>query len=117
MTRLRRLVVSAVFVVLTVPAAASEVVTFEALTIAATAVGLATTTTSPTGERQIRQCSGRLATAQVRYRWDGTDPVAGTGTLLEIGDVVEIGSHEDAVAIRFIRTGATSGVLSIHCWR
>ena len=81
-------------------------VVFEALTIAGTSVGITSTTYSPSGQPQMNHCIGRLATAQVRYRYDGTAPTASTGTLVEIGDQVVMDAHWKAAAIRFIRTGA-----------
>lgn len=106
-------------VLLTVGLSASDLVTYESLTVDATAggVGLAATTINPTGRGQVNSCAGRLETAQIRFRWDGTGPTASEGMLLEVGDTVVIGTHEDARRIRFIRTGATSGVLKLSCWQ
>lgn len=115
---MRRLLLALLLLGLTVPARSSEFSTYESLTVDATTggVGLATATLNPTARPQINGCAGRLETAQVRYRWDGTGPTASEGQLLEVGDTVLIGSHEDARRIRFIRTGATSGVLKVSCW-
>jgi hypothetical protein len=96
---------------------ASDLVTYESITVAATAVGFTTTTTNPAGTSQMSQCSLRLETAQVRFRWDGQAPTATEGVILDIGDVLAIRSNEDARRMLFIRTGATSGVLKAHCWR
>jgi hypothetical protein len=96
-------------------ASGSQVVTYESVTVGATAVGLAATTLDPTGRGQMTHCTGRLETAQIRFRYDGTDPTASEGTPLEVGDVLEIDSHEDAARLKMIRTGGTSGVLKVHC--
>jgi hypothetical protein len=84
---------------------------FESITVAATAVGLSSATYS--GKQA---CEFRLETAQVRYRFDGTDPTSAEGVLLEVGDVVSIPNIAAARQTKFIRTGATSGTLKGHCW-
>lgn len=96
---------------------AAQVVTYESITVTDTAVAISTATIAPAGPGYIDACEGRLETAQIRYRWDGTAPTAAEGTLLEVGDVLPIETYDDALRIRFIRTGSTSGVLKIHCWR
>lgn len=96
---------------------AADFVTFESLTVAATAVGITSTTINPAGQPQMLKCSARLETAQVRFRYDGTAPTAAEGTLLEVGEIMDINDPQTATAIKFIRTGATSGVLKVTCWR
>jgi len=90
--------------------------TFEKLQIADTAVGFATATLEPPGVSQITTCEARLETAQARYRFDGGAVSATTGMLLEMGDVLEVGNHADARALRLVKTGSTTGVLSVSCW-
>lgn len=96
---------------------AAQVVTFEQLTVSTSSVGITGAVLNPAGQASIQHCTGRLQGAQVRFRWDGTAPTSTVGTPLEIGDILTIDSHEDATRIRFIRTGATDGVLNFHCWR
>ncbi|HXG71684.1 MAG TPA: hypothetical protein VNJ04_13840 [Gemmatimonadaceae bacterium] len=111
-----RIILLVVATVALAPVAGSAVpIAYESLTVGATAVGLAFSTLNHDG-RQIRRCAGRLETAQVRYRFDGTNPTATEGIVVEIGDWLEIDRHEVATAARFIRTGATSGVFRVHCW-
>lgn len=95
-----------------------DLVTFETLTVDATVggVGLATATIKPSGQPQMTGCTGRVATAQIRYRYDGTAPTSTVGTLLEIGDTLTLEGLPYLVAWRGIRTGATSGVMSWHCY-
>ena len=90
--------------------------TFERLDVADTAVGFAEATLDPAGLPQIRACQGRVETAQIRYRFDGGAVTATTGILLEIGDVVDIANHADASAVRFVKTGSTTGVVQAMCW-
>lgn len=99
-------------------AQAQDLVTFETLTVDATVggVGLATATIKPSGQPQMTGCTGRVATAQIRYRYDGTAPTSTVGTLLEIGDTLTLEGLPYLVAWRGIRTGATSGVMSWHCY-
>lgn len=116
---MRRILACGLVLALSAPLVASQVQvkTYESLTVADSSVGLATATISPDGQGQIAQCYGRLETAQIRYRWDGTAPTAAEGILLEVGDVLTIDGFDVASAIRFIRTGATSGVFKVTCWR
>lgn len=95
----------------------AEDVTFETLTVANASIGLTSTTYSPAGRAPMLACQARLETAQIRYRFDGSDPTSTVGTILEVGEVLEIASHADARRMRFIRTGAVSGALQVHCWR
>jgi hypothetical protein len=83
-----------------------NVVGYETLTIAASAVTLSAATTA-------KSFVGRLETGQVRGRGDGTAPTSSEGTLIEIGDIVVLSSSE-IDRTQFIRTGSTSGVLKGH---
>ena len=83
-----------------------NIVGYETLTIAASAVSL---TGATTGESFV----GRLETGQIRARGDGTDPTSSEGVLINPGDtVIMSGSEIDNTA--FIRTGSSSGVLKGH---
>jgi len=99
------------------PLAQRRTVTYESITVgAAPAIGITAAITNPPGEPQQNGCTARLETAQVRYRFDGVDPTASEGMLFEVGDVLTIANNADARAIRFIRTGGTSGVLKVTCY-
>jgi hypothetical protein len=109
-----------VFLLLALPVSAADLVRFEAITVDATAGGIAiaSATTDPSGTNaQANRCSFTLEVAAIRYRWDGTAPTATVGELLSVGQTLEIGSHEDARRIRFIRDTGVSGELKGHCWR
>lgn len=80
-----------------------NVVGYETLTIAATAVLL-------TGTGRKQSFVGVLETAQIRYRGDGTAPTSSEGRIMEVGDQIVM-SESEVDATRFIRTGGTSGVL------
>jgi len=107
------------FLVLFVSSTAyAQVRAYESITIATTAIGISAAVLLPAPfTAPITACSGRLETGQVRFRFDGVDPTSSEGVLLEIGESVNIASNLDATRIRFIRTGAVSGTLKIHCWR
>lgn len=81
-----------------------NVVGYETLTIAGTAIALTGSVTT------AKSFVGRLETAQVRARGDGTDPTSSEGPLVEIGDQVIL-SESEIARTKFIRTGGTSGVL------
>ena len=97
--------------------AQTNLVTFETVTFAATAIGFTSTTIRPAGGPVMTTCSGKLETAQIRYRYDSTDPTASVGALLDVGDIISITGLSFLNDFRGIRTGATSGVIAWHCNR
>lgn len=86
----------------------SEASAYESVTVAGTAVGL-TALTYGDATRAILT----LETAQVRARWDGTNPTAGEGHILQVDDVLILRSASDIANFKAIRTGGTSGVLKV----
>lgn len=56
---------------------------------------------------------GRLETAQIRFRVDGHAPSTTVGTLLEVGETLEIVGYADLERFRAIRTGGSSGTLQV----
>ena len=111
MTTLRRLILAlTALACVAIPTHAQHRTTFEQITVAASAIGITTAIHSG-----MSACSVRLETAQVRWRIDAA-PSATVGTLLEVGDVLTITRAEDLGMIKFIRTGATSGLLAAWCW-
>lgn len=108
---MRRIFLLACVLVLAVPVTAQRVTTYEQITVAASSIGIASATRAG-----MAMCSLRLETAQIRWRADGTAPTTTVGTLMEIGDVMTIANILDAMNIRFIRTGGTSGVLNVSCF-
>lgn len=83
----------------------------ETITVGATAVSL---TAASTYLNKQKGCVARLETAQIRFWTDGTVPTATTGVVLEVGDVLRM-TIDEARNFKGIRTGATSGVLSVEC--
>lgn len=83
----------------------------EEITVAATAIGLtaAKLTTTPKPKEAFIQCE----TAQVRYYYDGSTPTSSSGILLNPFDTVRIKGYSNLNNILFIRTGATSGKLTV----
>lgn len=108
------------FALLALPLSAQQrVTTYEQLTVAGSSVGITVATTlrpNSAGQPQMAACSLRLETAEIRYRMDGTAPTSSVGTPLEPGEIIPYIGYADALAIRFIRTTSTSGVLNINCW-
>ena len=89
--------------------------TFEQIAVGATAVGIATTTTNPTGRAQMNTCEVRVEAASVRFREDGTDPTSALGSPLDDNDTLTIPTNVRARAIRFIRSAA-SAVVNVRCY-
>lgn len=92
--------------------------TWEVITVGASAVGLSATTYEPTDGRPVRkECLVLLETAQVRWRVDGAaDPSSTVGSIFDPGGVLRLQGWRDMKRFRAIRTGSTSGVLSVTCW-
>lgn len=86
---------------------------YESVTVAAAAVGLTSATFQPGGATPARRAVLTLETAQIRYRYDGINPTATEGHLLEVGDVLTLSGIPNLLQFRAIRTGATSGTLKV----
>lgn len=86
---------------------------YESVTVAATAIGLTAAKYSPTGAQHARRAVCRVETAAIRYRADGTNPTTSEGMLADSGDTIIVSGIEDIRRIKFIRDGATSGVLKV----
>lgn len=116
----RLLLLLTVVGVLIVPLGAqTNLVTFENVTIDNTSAGIGFTasTITPPGAPIMTVCKGKLETAQIRYRYDGTAPTTSVGALVDIGDVVTITGYAYLQAFRAIRTGGSSGTIQFHCTR
>ena len=81
----------------------------ETLTVADTAVGLTSATYSDATRAEMT-----LETAQIRMWADGTDPTASAGILVNVGDTIVLNSAAQIANFKAIRTGSTSGTLSIQ---
>ena len=103
--------------VVTPAEAQGNVVTFESITFADTAVGFTATTIRPSGEPVMTSCRGKLETGSIRFRFDGTAPTASVGALVDIGDEVEVKGLAYLSRFQGIRTTATSGTIQFHCVR
>jgi hypothetical protein len=64
-------------------------------------------TSPPSGAKSF---SGRLTTAEIRSRGDGTSPTASVGLTHKVDETLTF-SITEASHTDFIRTGATSGVI------
>lgn len=100
-------------------AAQTNLVTFENVTIDNTSAGIGFTasTITPPGAPIMTVCKGKLETAQIRYRYDGTAPTTTVGAIVDIGDMVTITGYAYLQAFRAIRTGSSSGTIMFHCTR
>ena len=94
-------------------------VDYGTLTVSTSSVGMADA--SPAMPTKAKGAVITVENAQIRYRDDGTAPEATEGHVLNAGDVLTFdswtspGNNYKQVlnAIRFIRTGGTSGKLNI----
>lgn len=102
-----------VILLISMVTAGQSIVTYQALTVADTAVGFSVATLADVGT--YGKCFGRLEVADIRFRIDGTDPTATEGVLLQENDIIEIEGLGNLQAFKAIRTGLVSGILRIHC--
>lgn len=86
----------------------SEAFDDEVITVADSAVGLTSGTYLTATKAEMT-----LETAQIRVRKDGSDPTASVGHLVEVGDLIVLSSASDIANFKAIRTGSTSGKLTI----
>lgn len=114
---MRRIVlILALSVLLALPCGAVDGRTYEQLTVGATAVGISSSTLQPTAQPQVKACQGVNQDAELRYRYDGTDPTSTVGTPLSSTGIIDIVDISTAQRLKFIRTGGTSAKLNISCW-
>lgn len=108
--KLRRMIFALVVALLVATVAHAAFYDFEQLTIDNTAGGVKLTAAKVASTLVYVQC--RVRTAEISFLT--VDPTkttvsASVGQLAEPGDVIRITSREEALNLRMIRTGATSG--------
>ena len=86
---------------------------FETLTVADTALGFTAATYQPVNDVGAKRALVTCAVAQVRFRYDGTDPTSAVGHILDAGDKLEIEGYTNISLFRAIRSGASSGIISV----
>ena len=113
------LLAAGVMLAVTGAASAQTQVTFESFTVTNSAQSFTESTLTPNGLRgaPMTRCFGKIETAQMRFRYDGTAPDSSTGILADIGDIVTISGLDNLRRFRIIRTGATSGIVQFQCDR
>ena len=79
---------------------------YESITVADTAIGLTAAT-----HLKAQHAIITVETAQIRVRFDGTNPTSSEGHIAEVGDIIHLNSGSQMTKFKAIRTGATSGVL------
>lgn len=81
----------------------------ETITVADSAVGLTTATYLDAIRAEMTLESG-----QIRFWSDGTDPTASVGRIVNVGDDIILNSVAQIAGFKAIRTGSTSGKLSVE---
>lgn len=75
----------------------------EAKTVSTAAVGGTAATYAPNGQQAARTVVIAVETANVRCRYDGTNPTATVGMLLEAGGIYRVDGAANVAALRLIR--------------
>jgi hypothetical protein len=93
-----------------VPSGTATPVGYQQLTVSSAAVAL--TVPAPSGNLPGPNCALiRVSGAGVRYRDDGTNPAAGTGYPLNVGDSIPY--YGNLSVLKFIRSGSADATLDI----
>jgi len=95
-------------------AQAVSYISFEQITVAASAIGFTASKVEPDGSgggRQATIASCRVRTAEISFTYDNTAPTTTVGQLAEIGDQIVVSGHDNVMRFKAIRTGSTSGQL------
>ena len=118
MTIFRRMLLASLLVALSGVTEAQErpAISFEQLTIAATALNLAGTTINPPNQSAAQQCHGIVETADVRVRIDGTAATGSVGNLVPVGAIVHVRGADSLRRFSVIRAGGTSAALALTCY-
>lgn len=82
-------------------------IAFESITVAAAAIGFTSGSWNPSTGHANRAVV-TVETASVRYRYDGSDPTAAEGHLLNAGDVLIVVGYDALSATKFIRTSSSA---------
>lgn len=82
---------------------------FETVTVGTTAIGV----TASSGDNVAHRAVMTVETAQIRFRYDGTDPTSTVGHLANVGDRLTLEGRANIRRFRAIRTGGTSASLMV----
>lgn len=93
---------------------AQGAIAYESVTVADTAIGISSSVYTVSG-KNASQCIASTETAPIRFRYDGVDPTASEGILVQPGSFLTITGFPNIKAFRAIRTGATSATLKVTC--
>jgi len=85
---------------------------YEAVTVSSSAVGLTSTKYNPSGHKaQVAFIT--VEDAQIRFRYDGTDPTSSEGHIADVGDVIKIEGYDNIANFKAIRTGSSDATIRV----
>ena len=90
---------------------------FETLTVDATAGGVRLSLAKILKTPHAKSAVLTLQTAPIRYTLDGTTVTSSLGHVANPTDVIGLNNPQELETFRAIRTGATSGTLSVSYYR
>jgi len=85
---------------------------YESLTVSDTAKALTSSKYNPS-TRSAAVAFITVEDAQIRFRYDGTDPTSSEGHIADVGDVIKIEGYDNIVNFRAIRTGESDATLRV----
>lgn len=98
-----------------VSAPVGDAYAYEAITVSTTAVGFTATTITPTSAslRPATAAIITLETADIRYRYDGTNPTATEGHAAASGSTIVVRGANNVLRFRMIRSGASDATARV----
>lgn len=91
----------------------SDAYAYESLTVSTNVMRLTATKVTPVGELSARVVVITIEGADVRYRYDGTDPTADEGHLALSGSTFIVAGINNIRRLRLIRDAGTDATLRI----
>ena len=104
-----------VLALLLIPVLVYATIASEAITVSSTAIGITSTLLQPANSDIPTKGMCTVATNQMRFRVDGTDPDATTGHIANPGYVIHLQNHDELRKFRAIRV-ASDGALYCTIW-
>jgi len=92
---------------------AHEAYDFETITVSTTAVGLTGAKVQPSDAAPAKAAYMTVAGADIRYRYDGTDPTASVGHLLKDGNAIRLAGVNNLRNFNAIRDAAVDATLTV----
>jgi len=110
---MKRLII--VLALMLIPVVGYATIAGEAITVSSTAIGITASLLQPSNSAIPTGGMCTVATNQMRFRIDGTNPTNAVGHIANPGDVIHLQNHDELRKFRAIRV-ASDGALFCTIW-